>query len=121
MFKTELMIELLTYLLDNDIELTLSPKSNNPEHCLMPNEKLVYVDLNTNMKSHIYLYEHEGGVYADMRYEKGVKIESLSDLLYCATDAICGRDFMSYNWQVLLEKEGYIKVETKQTQTIKTL
>ena len=121
MFKTELMIELLTYLLDNDIELTLSSKLNNPEHCLIPNEKRVYVDLNTNMKSHIYLYEHECSVYADMRYEQGVKIESLSDLLYCATDAICGRDFMSYNWQVLLEKEGYIEVETKQTQTIKTL
>ena len=121
MFKTELMTELLTYLLDNDIKLTLSSKLNNSEHCLMPNEKLVYVDLNTNMKSHIYLYEYEGSVYADMRYEQGVKIESLVDLLYCAKDAICGRDFMSYNWQDLLEKEGYIKVETKQVQTIKTL
>lgn len=121
MFKTELMTKLVNYLLENNIKLTIFYPTNIEKHEITSDEKVLFIDLNTYMKSDVYIYEYKGNVYADTRYKTGLRIENLHDLLDCASDAICGRDFMSYNWQVLLEKEGYIEIETKQTQTIKTL
>ena len=104
--------EMIDKLLDNDIEITLKKENG-----------VVWYDLNTGMKSHLWISKspNPGGdetAISQGRYEHRGSIDTWSDLLDEVKGCLHGRDFMSADWQDLLVKEGRLTVKTKTTTTI---
>jgi hypothetical protein len=77
----------------------------------------IYFNLNLESKSHLYLFERDGEWFADMRYDKQIKIESWNDLMWAAKDGMHGRDFIHYKWEELLVKEGVLRVDIQTTKS----
>jgi hypothetical protein len=61
-------------------------------------------NLNTMMKSHMILYEHDGQWFVEMRYGEVFAVSSIEDIGYYGHRAKWGRDYMSSDWFNLLEK-----------------
>ena len=55
----------------------------------------IYLDLNTGMKSHAYLYYEDTGYILRMRYGAKCVVETLGDIAYWIRDCMQGRDFMN--------------------------
>ncbi len=117
MFKhiSESVALLLEKIVDKGIELTLSKDK----------EGELYFDLNTQAKSHLYLYPLEDNeVLLKGRYGYSSTIEYYGDFDtffhdICSEVKHClqGRDFMNTNWLEILVEQGLLhkKTETKTT------
>jgi len=97
----------LEKLLDAGGELTIRRDPNSGED---------YIDLNTGMKSHLYLVWNGEEWEAHGRYdvEYGI-ITCEEDLMNAVTDCLYGRSYMHPAWQTLLTQKGILtgKLETK--------
>ena len=73
----------------------------------------IWYDLNTGMKSILYITPHEDNTirYAD-RYNSGVVGTTWPAILMLAKQCLYGRDYMHSAWQAILIEEGLIKLET---------
>ncbi len=61
----------------------------------------IYYDLQSGMKSHMYLYLDPTGGYnhkIKLRYNEEKLVEDLWDVLHVARYAMHGRDYASYLW-----------------------
>lgn len=101
--------EIIDKLLDNGIEITLKKQDG-----------VVWYDLNTGMKSHLWITKDED--YADgpfakyqARYDESGTIRGWSDLMWVAKQCKYGYDFINTSWCELLVKEGMLQVITKTT------
>ena len=56
------------------------------------------IDLNTEAKSWCILKSCGNDIYAHMRYDKVIKVESFNDVLKCVRDCCYGRSFFNKNW-----------------------
>ena len=66
----------------------------------------VYLDLNTGMKSHAYLYYENNKYILRMRYEAQEVVETLGDVRWLVTQCKYGRDYMNSAWNIPY-KEGF--------------
>jgi hypothetical protein len=103
--------EMIDKMLDNGIEITLKKENG-----------VVWYDLNTGAKSHLWVAKspNPGGdetAISQGRYGHKGSINTWSDLMWEVKDCLCGRDYMATNWEGLLAKEGILKVHTKTTTT----
>lgn len=96
--------EMIDKLLDNGIEITLKKENG-----------VVWYDLNTGMKSHLWIAKspNPGGDETGItqgRYEHKGSFDTWYDLLWEVRGCMHGRDFMHSAWRDLLVKEGVLKV-----------
>lgn len=101
--------EMIDKLLDNGIEITLKKQDG-----------VVWYDLNTGMKSHLWIAKSPdpGGdetAIAKGRYGCKGSIDTWSDLLFEVKGCLHGRDFMHSAWKELLVKEDMLEVITTTT------
>lgn len=61
-------------------------------------------DLNTMMKSHMFLYLKDGQWHVAMRYDEDYIVEDIEDIAQYGRHAKHGRDYMSSDWINILEK-----------------
>lgn len=95
-------VDIIDRLLNEGIEITLKKIDGN-----------VWYDLNTGMKSHLWIAPATNGEFKfSTRYSEGVEELDINQLLHLARHCLHGRDYMNGNWQRLLEKEGLIETET---------
>lgn len=104
--------EMIYKLLDNGIEITLKKQDG-----------VVWYDLNTGMKSHLWIAKspNPGGdetAISQGRYDHKGSIDTWSDLLWEVKGCLHGRDFMAGSWQDLLVAEGMLKVTKTTTTTV---
>ena len=66
-------------------------------------EDKYHIDLNTHMKSECILVCEEGKVYAHMRYNKRLDIESIDDVIYAVSSCRMGRSYGNSSWIKILE------------------
>ena len=81
--------------------------------CYDINKKEFYIDLNTQAKSHLCLYE-SGMLCGRYNYETQIDLKSNAEsitisLCYEFLQALCGRDYGSNEWFELCKQKG-IKV-----------
>lgn len=94
--------ELIESLLNRSIEVTLTMKDD-----------VIWYDLNTGMKSHLRIAKHDDETFKyDTRYSEGTEELSWKCLTYLARHCLHGREYMSSAWQLLLQEEGFIEIET---------
>lgn len=93
--------EIISKLVLSDIEVTIKIIQGKVVH-----------DLNTSMKSHLYLqYDTETQVCkAYGRYDMEDIVYEYRDVLWLVKGCLHGRDFGNRNWIELLVKEGVLKV-----------
>lgn len=104
----KLLNEIILPLVNRGIEVTVKKYQQADDE-----EEFIVFDMNTDMKSHCYVYEKDGKFYADTRYEKNIEFEIIYDLIIIVKGCLCGRDYMNPYWADLLKEEGYIKVITE--------
>lgn len=76
-----------------------------------PSQDGILFDLNTGMKSGLQLYSTpEGKVYAVTRYNPDEEVQDMRDVVYAASDCLCGRDYASQAWLNIFDEYG-LKVE----------
>jgi hypothetical protein len=93
---------IIHYLLDEGIEITLRK-----------NDGVLWYDLKTGAKSHLYISASVDGMNYDMRYSKGNTHCDIDAVLCLAKQSRHNRDYMSYSWTTLLVKHELLKrVET---------
>lgn len=61
-------------------------------------------NLNTMMKSHMFLYLKDGQWHVAMRYDEDHIVDDITDIAYYGRHAMHGRDYMSSDWINLLGK-----------------
>lgn len=61
-------------------------------------------NLNTMMKSHMFLYLKDEQWHVAMRYDQDFIVEDIGDIAHYGRRAMCGRDYMSSDWINILEK-----------------
>jgi len=66
----------------------------------------VLFDMNLKAKSHMHLYLSPTGWRAAMRYNEDHPVRSMDDLLDLAVHGMHGRDFVSGDWEVLINKKA---------------
>jgi hypothetical protein len=85
--------EMLTKLLDNGIEITMSKEKDN---------NFIWYNLNTEMKSHLNIaFDGEKCIFRG-RYDNTGKITSYNDLLEEVANCQQGRDFGNSAWLEIL-------------------
>lgn len=91
-------------LLKQGIEITL----------FWEHDKFKY-NLNTGMKSHLYIFEENGNYCYEGRYKKTGTFFDLYELYDIVSSCMCGRDFGNQRWIDLLVESGYLTktIETK--------
>lgn len=67
----------------------------------------VFLDLNTGMKSHMYLYYEDGEWIARMRYDYSEPVQSWEEILDLAKECLHGRKYMHAAWKILLTQDGF--------------
>lgn len=101
--------ELINSLMSRGIEVTLTIKNGT-----------IWYDLNTGMKSHLRIAKHDDETFKyEARYTEGTEELSWKCLVYLAQHCLCGREYMRSAWQLLLEEEGLIEIETRTKVIIK--
>lgn len=96
------VLEMFKTLVDHGIEVSLHKTS----------EDVYYADLHTQAKSYLHVFEKDGNVVFDMRYDKESSISADADVADIVNEAascyayecICGRDFGSPAWDALCEE-----------------
>ena len=68
------------------------------------NNEGIYLDLQTGMKSHAYLYYENDKYLLRMRYNNEATVETLEDIAYWIKDCLQGRDFMNGSWAGIVDK-----------------
>jgi hypothetical protein len=86
-------IKLINLLINEDIDVTVANSTRG-----------VYLDLSTDMKSHLHLYYEYGCYVAECRYNEEFIIKTLADLHEVLIN--CYTNFMNPNWQRLYD-EGF--------------
>jgi hypothetical protein len=89
----KLPLRLSNLLVSEGIDVTIANSSRG-----------VYLDLNTDMKSHLYLYYENSRYVAACRYNEEFTVETLGDLHQVILN--CYTNFMNPNWQHLYD-EGF--------------
>jgi hypothetical protein len=97
--------KIISRLLDEKITITIFKEDG-----------LIWYDLNTGMKSHLYIAD-DGEFKYKGRYDKEGEFETFEDLLSIVSGCRYGRDFANEDWMNLLVKEELLEkvVETKIT------
>jgi hypothetical protein len=97
--------EIISRLLDEKIKITIFKEDG-----------LIWYDLNTGMKSHLYIAD-DGEFKYKGRYDKEGEFETFGELLRIVSGCRHGRDFANEDWMNLLVKEELLEkvVETKIT------
>ena len=93
--------DMLDVLLLNSIQLTMK---------LIAGER--WYDLNTGMKSHLYINFKNDVCSYQARYSEFGEVEDLQHLLYIAKGCMHGRDFGNGNLLEFMEKQGVLKSTT---------
>ena len=65
-----------------------------------------YIDVNTGMKSHLYIKYNDGKYFAHMRYNTVNDIETFYDFYQSVRDCAHGRGFMNMNIEEFY-KDGF--------------
>ena len=99
-------VDILDHLLDEGIEVTLHKKDG-----------IVWYDLNTQAKSHLWISPSIGSIKYLDRYEGGTIECSYLGVLLLAKDCMYGRNYMSQKWIDLLLKESVLKRKVVETVT----
>ncbi len=86
---------ILEKLLDEGIDINLSKTDGT-----------TWYNLNTGMKSDLYIAEVDNQFVYKARYGVEGNFEDYHDLLYIAKSCLHGRDFADYNWLKLFKKES---------------
>jgi len=82
------------------------------------NELGMYFDLNSQTKSHMWLYKDKDGEwYIDGRYNFVQQVGTIEDILEIFVNFYKMRDFGNYDWLILAERYGMIRSETKTVTT----
>jgi len=92
---------LCKYLISQGLELSFSRDA----------EQRVYLNLNTGMKSHCWLYFEDGSYVCRMRYDEVQEVKTLSDILYCIKNCKHRKDFMHSVWADIIEDDFYFTYE----------
>lgn len=98
--------EMIDKLLDNGIQITL--------HKI---DGIIWYDLNTGMKSHLWIAKSpfvggdETAIYQG-RYDRRGSIDTWRDLMYTAKACLHGNQYMYHAWSNLLQKEDVLKATT---------
>jgi len=74
------------------------------------NARGTYLDLNTSMKSHAYLYYENDKYILRMRYENEAVVETLEDIAYWIKHCLQGREYMNGSWMSIVDK-GFGPIE----------
>lgn len=108
--------DVVEYLLDRDIEISLERKEG----------KLGY-NVNTHAKSGLVLVQdlEEGILKCYKRYSSNDVIylsqdleDVIKDIAYEVKDCMCSRDYVCSNWLKIMEDFGIVKVEYKQKRVL---
>lgn len=71
----------------------------------------IYLDLNTEMKSHAHLYYEDNKYILRMRYGNERVVETLGDVSYWIRNCMQGRCFMNGAWASVLDNKGFGKLD----------
>lgn len=93
---TDKMLIMCQHLAENGITFSTIEYLNN--YC---------IDVNTGMKSHMYVTELNGELVAYRRYQRVDTFSSFDELVGLVSECTHGRDFMNEQWANLLTKKGY--------------
>ena len=81
-------------------------------------DETVMLDLNSDTKSHMYLYEKEDEFRVKGRYSEDEEVSDLEDIIAIFVSRYEAKEFGSMKWLEVAEKYGFI--EKQYTVTYKT-
>lgn len=93
-----------------DLFIALREKNVDAELCYYVSDKKIYINLNTQAKSHLHLYP-DGTIFGRYGYENKIDLnQSVSDVLkqLCIEfiGSLHGRKYYNDNWALLCDENG---------------
>ena len=89
------------------------------EVTLMKVNEHIWYNLNTGMKSHLWIRPGSFGVnFYEARYDESGTFTDLDELFQIAKNCMHGRDYLHHGWQKVLVEEGLITVQYHNTRIV---
>jgi hypothetical protein len=83
---------------------------------LLKEDGVVWFDLHTGMKSHLHIAKGENGKHKyRARYGVAGEFETFDELARIAASCMCGRDYLSDAWELILIDAGCLQKITQTT------